>query len=287
MRNYREKCDLCSTGSENFKLLFEKFDYHIVKCKNCGLLFTQEIPSKEELKNFYGKSYYEGYIYQSYSSMDEEKKRFYLKNIIYFENFSGEKKGNILEIGSATGIFLSCAGFMGYNATGVEISNYAVDIAKKNNLNIFNKNLDELQKENIFKKDFFDAVFLWDCIEHLSSPSAWLDYINYCTKPGGLVVLNTLNTSSPTVKYLKEKWSQFYPPWHLFYFGLNTLKDIFCKSGFTIIKLKTDGPLFYDDHTGKYFLFGKIFSNRLIQRITNRLKLGYAQFVIAKKTSEV
>ncbi len=223
----------------------------------------------------------------SYSSMEEEKKRFYLSNIMYFENFSGSKKGNILEIGSATGIFLSCADFMGYNATGVEISEYAAQTAKRNNLNVINSDLDDLVKNKIFEKEYFDAVFLWDCIEHLASPSEWLKYINYCIKPGGLVVLNTLNVSSPTVKYLKDKWSQFYPPGHLFYFSLNTLKEYLRKSGFTIIKLKTDGPLFYDDFTGKYFLSGKILSGGLVQRITNKLKLGYAQFVIAKKTGEV
>ncbi len=286
MRSYREKCDLCSGNKENFTELFEKFGYHIVKCRNCGLVFVYDIPDREELKNFYGESYYEGKHYSSYSSNEGRKKRSYLLDIMYFEKFSGGNKGNILEIGSATGIFLSCANFMGYNATGVEISDYASDIAKKNDLNVINMDLEDLIKNNIFEKGYFDAVFLWDCFEHLNLPSAWLKYINYCTKPGGFVVLNTLNVSSPTVKYLKGKWSHFYPPGHLFYFGLSTLEEYFRKSGFTIIKHKTAGPLFYDDMMEKYFLFGKILSGGLIQRITNKLKLGYAQFVIARKTGD-
>lgn len=287
MRSNRESCDLCSAGAENFRELFEKFGYHIVKCNNCGLIFVLEIPDKEELKDFYGESYYEGEIYSSYSSREEGKKRSYLLDIMYFENFSKEKKGNILEIGSATGIFLSCAKFLGYNAIGIEISDYASGIAKENDLNVINMDLMDLIRNKIFEKDYFDAVFLWDCIEHLDAPSAWLKYLNYCMKPNALLVLNTLNVSSPTVKYLREKWSQFHPPGHLFYFGSNTLKEYFYKSGFRVIKHKTAGPLFYDDMTNKYFIFGKLFSAGLIQRITNKLKMGYAQFVIAKKTAEV
>ena len=282
--SYRNNCDLCGAGNEYFETLFEKSGYHIVKCGNCGLYFTYEIPSKEELKNFYGKSYYEGEIYQSYSLLEDEKIRYYLRNLMYCENFSGGKKGNILEIGSATGIFLLCAEFLGYNATGVEISDYAADAAKKKNANVIKMDLEDLVNNKVFEKEYFDFVFLWDCIEHLTSPSRWLKYLNFCTKTGGLIVLNTLNVSSPTVKYLKNKWSQYLPPGHLFYFSLNTLKKYLYNSGFSVLKLKTDGPLFYDDLTGKSYLLGKLFSRGLVQKNTNKLNLGYAQFINAKKT---
>lgn len=287
MRKQREKCDLCSADNKQFRELFEKSGYHIVKCNNCGLVFVLEIPGKEELKEFYGKSYYEGEIYSSYSSMEAEQKRSCIRDIFYFENFLRRKKGNILEIGSATGIFLSCAGFLGYNATGVDISEYASNVARDNNLNVINMDLPDLIKNNVFEKESFDAAFIWDSIEHFESPLAWLKYLNTCLKPGGLLVLSTVNISSPTVKYLKDKWSQYYPPGHLFYFGLKTLKEYFNKSGYTVIKLKTNGPLFYDDITEKYFLFGKLLSGRITQKITNKLKLGYSQYVIAKKINKV
>lgn len=286
MKSIRTSCDYCDSQYEQFISLFSVNSYNIVKCKNCGLVFTLEIPGNTELEEYYGKSYFEGDIYKSYSEQDAERKRYFLGQIMYFESFYNSYNGKILEMGSATGSFLDCARFLGYEGIGTEKSEYASQIANSKNLNVFKNDLPELVNHTL-KKGSFDAVFMWDVIEHLNSPSSTLKYINYLTKPGGLLTLNTLNISSPTVKFLKEKWSQFLPPAHLFYFSLKTINNYLTKFGYDIIKLKTSGPLFYDDLTNKYYILKNLFSNKFIQRITDKLKLGYSQFLIAKKTREV
>lgn len=286
MKTKRTNCDFCNSTNDHYSNLFIINDYNLVKCNNCGLMFALEIPDAKELKEFYSKPYYEGEVYESYSGQEPERMRYYLRQLMYFENFYKSYSGNFLEIGSATGSFLECAQFLGYDCIGTEKSEYAFQIARSKNLRVFNDDLSELTGNEDFRKESFDAVFMWDVIEHLISPSSTLKHINYLTKPGGLLTLNTLNISSPTVKFLKEKWSQFLPPAHLFYFSIKTLKRYLSRYGFKVIKLKTDGPLFYDDLTNKYHCLGSIFSNKFIQKVTNKLKLGFSQFLIAKKISK-
>jgi hypothetical protein len=96
-------------------------------------------------------------------------------------------------------------------------------------------------------------------------------------------MINTLNVGSPTVKFLSKKWSHYYPPFHLSFFDLKTMKLILEKTGFDLINQKTAGPLFYDDYINKYYVGGFLFKKRIIQKVTNKLKLGYAQTIIAKK----
>jgi hypothetical protein len=127
---------------------------------------------------------------------------------------------------------------------------------------------------------------MWDVLEHVSNPFDTLKNANNVTRMEGLITINTLNISSPTVKYLGKEWSHFFPPHHLFYYGLKTLKLYLSKTGYSILKLRTSGPLFYDDLKDKYYILKGLFSNYKLQRFTNKLKLGYVQFVIAKKIKE-
>jgi len=41
--------------------------------------------------------------------------------------------------------------------------------------------------------------------------------------------------------------------------------------------------LFYDDFLNRHYLGRKIFSNSLVNKMTNRLNLGYSQVIIARK----
>jgi 2-polyprenyl-3-methyl-5-hydroxy-6-metoxy-1,4-benzoquinol methylase len=258
-----------------------------VKCKNCGLVYTLENLSNDKLMQYYDKDYYEGKVYTSYENEEAQRKRYYIQQLLTFENFDNSRKGRILELGSATGSFLDCARYFGYEAVGTEKSEYSANVARTKKHEVYTKDIDVLVKEGILAKGSFDAVFMWDVFEHLNYPFQTLKYVNYVTRNGGLLTINTLNISSPTVKYLGKEWSHFAPPQHLFYYTLKTMNMYLRKNGYTTLRLRTAGPLFYDDLKDKYYILKKLFSNQKIQRITNRLNLGYAQLIIAKKTNEV
>lgn len=285
MNGLRKYCNLCK--SSIFKRLFTKSEYTFVKCKKCNLVFILEEPTEIQLRKYYDRDYYEGKVYNSYDADEPQRKRYYVQQLMYFENYFKSENKEILEIGSATGTFLDCARYFGYHVVGIEKSIYSANIAKSKNHEVYTRNLEELVTEKILEKDRFGAVFMWDVLEHLNDPDLTLKHINYLTTAGGLLVLNTLNIDSPTVKYLGKKWSHFLPPQHLFYYSLETLKKYLFENGFSILIQRTAGPLFYDDILDKYYIFKKIFSHTTIEKISNKLKLGYAQYVIAEKTKDI
>jgi len=210
----RTTCDLCGNPDSGWKSLFIKDSYLFVKCRRCGFVFTKQIPSSSDLQSAYTKEYYNGSIYKDYAEKIYERRLGYVSFLSYFQSRTGIKKGKLLEIGCATGDFLDAARFIGYETIGIVLSEWAANEALKKGHNVKNCDVDNIDSSEI-KDMTFDSVFLWDVFEHLAYPNKALGKIVKILRKGGVITLNTLNISSPTVKYLNEKWSHYFPPYHL------------------------------------------------------------------------
>jgi len=106
---------------------------------------------------------------------------------------TGLKHGKILDIGAGTGVFLKVARDRGWNVAGVEISQFAADIARKKfNIGLFRGELEDAS----FKRKSFDVVTAWDLIEHVENPRGTVTKAMELLKPGGYLVLQTTTTDS-------------------------------------------------------------------------------------------
>ena len=100
-------------------------------------------------------------------------------------------KGNILDVGCSFGFFLKVAQARGWKGFGIEVSEYASEYARKHfNLTVINKPFDKVDD---FESIFFDAVTLWNVVEHLEDPIASLSKLFEMLRPGGVVVFTTGN----------------------------------------------------------------------------------------------
>lgn len=184
MTKNRKFCDLCGSNPKKFKKLFVKNDYTFVKCTNCGFVFTAEVPEEKQLKQAYSKNYYNGEVYKDYQEKMYEHRKVFASQLSNFQSITGIKSGKILEIGCATGDFLDAASFLGYETYGIEISEWAAEIAKEKGHTIFNIDVTNFDVEN-FSVQNFDAVFMWDVFEHLAYPNVVLRNISRLLKNGG------------------------------------------------------------------------------------------------------
>jgi SAM-dependent methyltransferase len=179
-----------------------------------------------------------------------------------------KRSGRILDIGCATGGFLNLARKRGWEAFGVEFSDYAADFAiKKYDLNVFKGSLEEAQ----FKDDDFDVISASDIIEHLNDPVDFLQEIHRILTNDGLLYLAFPNAGSFYYKFfgLIARYNYrnyFLLPYHLYHFSPSTIKPLLNKTGFGIVQLKFS-------HSRSPSLFMNIFNFR--DRI----------LVIAKKTA--
>lgn len=168
--NFSLVCDIC--GSKNIhRTYIKKQNNNLYRCLNCDLTFIYPKLSIKELKSIYSKIYFKNnnsqvYGYQDYigdksNIIKTSEKR--IKDILRIY----PNKGKILDIGCATGFFLESAKRAGLDVYGVDISNYAVSMVRKD----LKKNIYQgLFLEYDFPDEYFDIITAWDYIEHSLNP---------------------------------------------------------------------------------------------------------------------
>lgn len=190
-------------------------------------------PLPENFSEIYSADYFfgakKGFGYVNY---DDDKLAMSKTLVTYLEKIKDFSSGNkLLDIGAATGYFLQLAEKAGFEGSGIEISEYAAEIARRRGLKVVTGTLEKSD----FKPEFFDAVTLWDVLEHLINPDFDFRVIYKILKPGGVVAINTIDTGSFAAKILGKRWYKFIPPEHVIYFNQNNLCFLLSKIGFEVV----------------------------------------------------
>ncbi len=154
------------------------------------------------------------------------------------------KGGRLLEIGCAVGFLLVAARERGFDAIGVEMSEWASGIARERfGLDVRCGKLEDVELED----DSFDVVVLADVIEHLTHPDRTLREIRRVLKPGGRLVLLTPDAGSAMARVLGQRWWGLLDD-HYFYFSRSTLRRFLENEGFEVETLKAQGREFPLSH---------------------------------------
>lgn len=223
------KCYLC--GKETALYLI-KNDYKIYRCSVCGLAQTN---LGENYQQFLEKQYAKGYFTGDPSKKAYEDYRhdeWYIKaNHSKFLSHLKKHKpsGKLLDIGCAMGYFVDLALKNGYDAYGIDVSDYAINIAKKT-LG------DRVQEGTIdtvkYTKNSFDIITLFDVFEHLNDPIGDILKMREFLKTDGIILIATGNTDSSFAKLSGRKWTFYNPPQHLFFLSKKNLQAMLAKAGY-------------------------------------------------------
>ena len=86
----------------------------------------------------------------------------------------------------------------------------------------------------------FDVLTLWDVIEHITDPHKALQQAHHLLKPGGLLVVHTIDIESAFARLMGARW-----PWlmemHLYYFSRFSLSMMLEQCGFQVLDLRPQG----------------------------------------------
>ena len=175
-------------------------------------------------------------IYQLVRSIMLVKKRRIIKN------FTGLKKGNLLDIGSGTGHFARTMKDAGWQVKGIEISE------KARNFSISQFGLEVIGPELIgtLETNSFDCITLWHVFEHFHHPFKYISEITRLMKPGGLCIIALPNCNSYDALYYGKYWAAYDVPRHLWHFNPATFRIFSEKAGFMINKfMNLPADVFY------------------------------------------
>ena len=222
-----KNCLVCD--SENLSELPRFTSSFLVKCSDCGFVFSDRIPSHEELENYYDSDYD---VTRYYSPITEKRYN------VLLDSFEKERKTNrILDIGAGYGFFLEAAKNRGWEVYGTEISDDAITHCKEKGIELMKGSVETIN----FGALTFDVIVTIEVIEHLNTPKSFVDKIHQLLRPDGLFYVTTPNFDSTLRYWLGEKYDVIGYPNHLCYYNSKTLKNLMVQSGFCVNSIKTTG----------------------------------------------
>lgn len=218
--------------------------FQVVECTSCRLRALFPLPPAPAVEEAYTRVKDDEYL-----SIEPPRKIAFTKLLRYLEKYT-HPPGKLLDVGCYTGVFPLLAEQQGYEAYGVEPSEWAAHIAKQR---LPSQKIHQGYLETVpFPQGSFDVVTSWDVIEHVTDPKKEIELMARMLKPGGWLILSTMASEALIVKILGSRWP-WYMPMHLFYFTPKTLSEFLRRAG-----LKPTGPEPYPHYTTVQYVFWKL-----------------------------
>lgn len=236
------RCPLCGSPERGLHLgsTFEEFSsgdfkitdshygkrWHFQRCRQCGFVYADPCPGAELLNLIYGSL-----EDPEYGSEEEGRGANFSRILNRLErlNLTGKR---LLDMGAATGLFVSIARKKGWSAEGVEPSRWAVETAERQ----YGVKLHLGELLSYPEKELFDVVTMLDLVEHLPNPREALEKARRLLKPGGILVVVTPNVDSFAACLFSGRWWHYRPP-HILFFSGKTLPLFFRQGGFSPLKV--------------------------------------------------
>ncbi len=233
-----DTCDLCGATRRSGQRLFTKYGLPVVKCRQCGLMYVSPRLRQDILWQRYSEDFFQNEYLPQHGDYDE--RRNYDLHAPYLRELRRyiPAGGRMFEFGAAIGLFLAAARLDGWEVVGNELSPFAAEYARTHfGIEVLPGNAEEIN----LPPGSFDAVVMWEMIEHVQSPQAVLRKAAELLQPGGVLALSTPNAGGVTYRLLKARWWIIAPKEHLFYFAPRTLMRSFRAHGFEVKKWWTAG----------------------------------------------
>jgi len=227
-------CPIC--GSEEFKVMWPdtlqgklpSFDYNFTKnynstyrmlrCKICTHTYGSPRPS-----NLWSQ-YITDRPDPIYLKNEEQRVETGKADIKFLRKY--KKSGKLLDVGCATGDFLSVAKKY-YEVEGLELSKWASNIATRKGFVIHQKILQDMVVPNSY-----DIITLWGVIEHFEYPKDEIKNIYRILRKGGIVCVWTPDVGSLLANILGKNWWN-HQGQHIQMFTKESMRKLFEDLGFT------------------------------------------------------
>lgn len=225
-------CDLCEC--DRYKVRYRKpdtwlqgslFQFPVVECANCGLVYVNPRPTAEAMARFYPGGYHDA------RDTAEHNARYKIQRSM-IPKLEGK---SVLDIGCARGDFL--AYLLG---TGEKFSAYGVDAFSegvcRSDIRFHRGTLTDAR----YADAQFDLVTSWAVFEHLHTPKAYFVEAGRILRPGGKMVILVTNSESAygRVAQLEDV------PRHTYHYSARSLAGYGARAGLRLVDLQYRDDVF-------------------------------------------
>ena len=209
----------------------------LLRCESCGLIFSVPLPTVNYNENFYERKKLLG----GSSGGDTKPRPHIIERLNSVEKYFKFKTSlDILDIGCSTGVFLEHARERGHNVKGIEVSEYAANVALSKKLDVF---VGEVEDANIANKSI-DFIHMNHVLEHLSNPLSTLIFLKHLLRDSGLLIVEVPNEFENLNYKIKRHLTpriliRTVPTEHSYFFNPKSLSYLFSVAGYKILQITT------------------------------------------------
>ena len=243
-----DHCPVCGGGNIADKFVVKDYtvsgeEYMLQQCGDCTFVFTQDIPSQEEIGPYYASQNYishsntqKGLINNLYHKVRKITLGAKRKLIVAETNTS---KGNLLDVGCGTGAFLNEMKTAGWNITGLEPD----ETARKNAQELFGIHPQPSHELFQLPADSYDAITMWHVLEHVHQLHEYIEQLKNLLATSGRLIIAVPNYTSHDANHYQRFWAAYDVPRHLYHFSPQSMRVLMEKHGLQVIRTK---PMWFD-----------------------------------------
>lgn len=234
----KRPCPACRAAAA--RPLFIKAGWELVECSSCRTAYTAVLPTDAELQAHYSLDYFKGnrdkFGYVDYAAEEPFNLETFRPKVAALRR-RHPSGGRVLDIGCATGGFLGLMG-EGWTRRGVELSAELVAASPPPpGVDVWVGRFEDYPESG----EKFDAVTLWDALDHVPDPRATLEKARRLIKPGGTLAVLQGDRGSLFARLLGRRWHIYIPPTHLTYFTRQSLTALLRDTGFAVEESSYEG----------------------------------------------
>jgi 2-polyprenyl-3-methyl-5-hydroxy-6-metoxy-1,4-benzoquinol methylase len=240
-------CNLCERDEtelyhrERLAYFGRPVEFAIVRCRNCGLVYTNPRLLEHNATYEQGGIDEEG-VFEAHARHKAQIFSAAMPRLGRLLTSEAHRWGpKLLDVGCGSGHFLVEAHRAGWHVTGLEPAKGPAEYAAHQfGLEIVQKGVLEAE----FGLDSFDAITLWDVLEHVGDPQAVLRRCAGWLRRGGVLVCRF-----PSARWQKFKagvferlgWERpvFSPTMHHYFFDAGPFARLAEQSGLSVVKIRT------------------------------------------------
>ncbi|GIV99037.1 MAG: hypothetical protein KatS3mg058_0441 [Roseiflexus sp.] len=192
------------------------------RCKNCGLVYQNPRPSPESSAAIYPADY------GPYNNLNDDLHPDWQRLCAFIGRLQTQP-GRLLDVGAGAGAFLRAmrVALPEWSVTGVEPNARAAAAARRTGAHVIQATIETAPLDGTV----WDAITLWNVLEHLPDPLAVLRRLRQLLRPGGFIYMTVPLCDSWDARLCGAYWCGWELPRHFYAFDRASLGQLLNAAG--------------------------------------------------------